>query len=1116
MIKKRFSKNRLVRLVFGCLFAIISIFGMMALPMSSAYAEPESQTTVETTTETTGDVSCEKSLGAVAWLVCPSTGKMTKAVDWLYDKIEDILVINPVEMKDGTPIYEVWKYARGITNIVFIILLLVVVYSQLTGVGISNYGVKKILPKLIIVAILVNLSFIICSLAVDLSNIIGGGLRGLLTSVEESAMATMQISESDYYMSMSEMYASMAAGTAFSFGAIVIAVETGIIWMLIPVVLGAIVAVASGLITIAMRQAVVVLLIMIAPLAIVAYMLPNVEKWFKKWKDLFIKMLVFYPMFSLLFGASSLAGGAIIASSSDSFGLILGMAVKIFPLFFSWSLMKMSGTFLGTINAKINGLAAAPLAASRMWASSRRELTNQKFLASGNAYAPSLRLRQYLSDRKIAREEEIKEHAETVKNRGLAYAAMKNYKKDGTPTREGEEAYEMQARNMQYQRTVLRHKNNMNKGLGQLEAVRLHSSVAQKARLDKLDVANMNEADYLKIEQARAEKIDYDNAMGFHKRMEDAVNAHFDALNATDAKYKMHDINDRIAAMERYGVASEIMEGNALNIQYGAAYAAQAYDAQAKIIMTKFQKYFELTPPTKDVVTRLREFSRLNIGTDGRIKAVDNIDAIISGLRILNQRGDTDLVKGIIDDVMDARYGGVELGTHASQALASFLMFDVKDNDPFLRRFGKYINLETARAYDNNDRKAMNVTYDEYVRGYHEEPDGTIMYAKKDMRKLVEGTSLDNIERTALSNLDESLKKAYGFDASDKKKAWDVKGWLKKREEIQTAFEPAFLSASLKWLSGSEQMNSGVKFWTGYDLKQQKDSNGRIVVDGQGDPVYDLTPVWESEEFAGHEEEVEKYFRRKTGDYLKDQTTGQVLGMRTDYRDPTAEHLIEMYLNDDSGDESSDERRHKYEAAIAEIQTRYGNEPLDKAKELRAKDLKKLKMDIAGRQFKKIMGETGKLAQIFRTRRSGTAINAKDWLRGWAGLDDEEGLYREVEKYEEKNKEERRQQGGVDFGGGDDDDSMRVFKKSRRAEIRNELDEMWNDHSGEDVTAAEFYEMAIEAIKGWFGDGSSLIQIEFEKFYDRRKDDAGLEAYTLKDELYKLLLDPSKYPDAHS
>ena len=58
--------------------------------------------------------------------------------------------------------YEGWNTFRDIANVIFVILLMVVIFSQLTGVGIDNYGIKKILPKLIIAAILINLSYLIC------------------------------------------------------------------------------------------------------------------------------------------------------------------------------------------------------------------------------------------------------------------------------------------------------------------------------------------------------------------------------------------------------------------------------------------------------------------------------------------------------------------------------------------------------------------------------------------------------------------------------------------------------------------------------------------------------------------------------------------------------------------------------------------------------------------------------------------------------------------------------------------------------------------------------------------------------------------------------------------
>ena len=866
-----------------------------------------------------------------------------------------------------------------------------------------------------------------------MSNIVGDSLRGVFTAVGEAAIAPTTATELsvEARLSYAGAYDALAGGTALAIGAGVIAFEGGAIWMLIPTVLGAIVAVASGLITIALRQAVVALLIMISPLAMVAMILPNTEDLFKKWKKLLTQMLVFYPMFSLLFGASQLAGFAIIASATDGFGLLLGMAVQIFPLFFSWSLMKMSGTFLGNINARMRGLAAGPLATNRAWADSHRQLSKQKHLASGRAYTPSLRLMQFLNNRKVAREEEISEYATTVKNRGLAYNVARKYNKNGTPNREAEEDYELQARNMRYAEVVERHKNNMNKGLGQLEAVKLNASAAQRARLDRLDVMNVNAADALFTEKARGEKIEYENAVGRHNRFEAAVNAHMDDENGFEKDadgnfvldadgqrikkkdYRLHFKNqaEYEVAANRYKALGEIMEGGELDVQFAAASAAHAYDSQAKIIMTKFQKYFELTPPTRDVRYRLEEFSRyakqLEDGTFSG-KAVDNIDAIVSGLRILNQRGDTDFLKDILDDLLDEKYGGVKLGTHASQSLASFLMFEVKDNDPYLRRFGKYINLETARMYDKNKRQKETVDYDEYVKGYHTEPDGTTMYAKRGMAKLMEGTSLDGIERTALDNYDKSLRKAY----TDENGNLDLEAYEKKRKEVDTATAPQFISANLKFLSGSEQISSAVKSKTGFFAKQNAETG-----------EYTMMPIWEDAEeaarlFSAYETpeekaqakgKMEKWYRDQTLQYLRDQTPAQILGLRSDYYVPLIEHLSEAYLYDDDGNEIP-ERIRERKALEDEVAARYGGLDSKEAKDA----LFAAKKGDAGQMFREVLYRKGKLGQIEKSKRSGAANNAKDWVRELLLLDSDSGLR---EWIVEREQADRMANGGSDNGG---------------------------------------------------------------------------------------------------
>ena len=147
-------------------------------------------TTEGNSSENHEPATCTSQIGAIGWLICPTTGLLAKGIDALYGLIQGLLDVKPLEMKGDSPIYQVWSYMRNIANICFIIFLLVIIYSQITGYGINNYGVKKSLPRLIVTAMVVNFSFLFCAIAVDISNILGNGLKDLLAGIAESAISS--------------------------------------------------------------------------------------------------------------------------------------------------------------------------------------------------------------------------------------------------------------------------------------------------------------------------------------------------------------------------------------------------------------------------------------------------------------------------------------------------------------------------------------------------------------------------------------------------------------------------------------------------------------------------------------------------------------------------------------------------------------------------------------------------------------------------------------------------------------------------------------------------------------------------------------------------------------
>lgn len=395
---KKSLRIRLKNAIFGVLFAFFGVFGLAVSPVLSApvYAEPESsESSGNNASENTANVeTCYDQVPGVGWLICPNTSILGKAIDAIYSQIEKLLVVEPVSFEGSSPIYQIWQIMRDITNIVFIIFLLIVVYSQITGIGISNYGIKKALPKLIIAAILVNLSYILCAIAVDLSNIFGASIRGLFENVQMQAIDAGGIGD------ISALNWTRLTGALIGGGAVAGIAIIHFIWPLIAALIGAIISVLIGLITLGLRQALVTILVMISPVAFVCYLLPNTEKWFKKWKDVFISMIIFYPMFSFLFGASQLAGWALIASavnSGSAFMLIVGMAVQVLPLILAIALMKMSGTILGAVSNRLSNLANRPREGIGKLAAQNHELSRLRRI--NNSTMPSARLQRYLDKR---------------------------------------------------------------------------------------------------------------------------------------------------------------------------------------------------------------------------------------------------------------------------------------------------------------------------------------------------------------------------------------------------------------------------------------------------------------------------------------------------------------------------------------------------------------------------------------------------------------------------------------------------------------------------------------------------------------------------------------------
>ena len=341
---------------------------------------------IESPSENSTGTSCD--VQGIGWIICPLSNWLADGIDYMYSALQEFLKTKPLETTNqNSGIYLAWVIMRNISNVAFIVAFLVIIYSQLTSVGISNYGVKKMLPRLVIAAVLVNLSFTFCAVLLDLSNVTGYAFQDAFMGIKNTIST---VGENTSTWTWSEVISTALSNGALAVGAgyaVSLALTTEILPMLVPAATLAGLTLLFILLIMAARQALIIILIIVSPLAFVCYLLPGTEKWFKKWRDLFFTMLVFFPAFAVVFGGAQLAGILIIQNASGSNGAImhvLGMLVQIIPLAITPLIMKFSGGVLGKFAGFVNDKNKGLYDRSKNYAKDRRETIKNKKLANPN------------------------------------------------------------------------------------------------------------------------------------------------------------------------------------------------------------------------------------------------------------------------------------------------------------------------------------------------------------------------------------------------------------------------------------------------------------------------------------------------------------------------------------------------------------------------------------------------------------------------------------------------------------------------------------------------------------------------------------------------------------
>ncbi len=269
------------------------------------------------TTSNTGSKSETCAVEKIGWFLCPVMEQSAKISDKAFAFLaNNFLRTDPQLVGNNNGTKTAWEIARNLANVMFIIAFLAIIVSQVTGMGINNYGIKKMLPRLIVAAIAVNVSYYICQLIVDLTNILGYEIQNALAGISNSLGPSV--------FGNVAQYGAVNHETGLGNGLTAIAVGvlglTSIVFLimgpLLAVVMMVIITVITIIVILLLRKALIVLLVVVSPIAFVLYLLPNTEKLFSKWLHMFTQILLIFPVVGLLFGAGQLASTIILVSGA--------------------------------------------------------------------------------------------------------------------------------------------------------------------------------------------------------------------------------------------------------------------------------------------------------------------------------------------------------------------------------------------------------------------------------------------------------------------------------------------------------------------------------------------------------------------------------------------------------------------------------------------------------------------------------------------------------------------------------------------------------------------------------------------------------------------------------
>jgi hypothetical protein len=322
----------------------------------------------------------------LTWIICPVVDTLVGIVETLDNVITDQLTFesNDVYNSDSTTAYRsAWSSMRNIALGLLVAAGLVILISQALGMEILDaYTIRKSLPRLLVATVLITLSWPLMKFALDFTNDLGVGIRHLIYAPFAKLDNGLDISFDSGVANI--FFGSLAAGGVAAAAPVAWFVGLGGIGGLLAYLGTAALGVFIAILVLILRQVLIIMLLLFAPIAIMAYILPNTQRVYKLWWESFSKILLMFPLIAA-FIATGRVFSAIAIHNGGALNQLIGFVAYFAPYFLIPLTFKFAGGALRQIGGFVNDRGKGGFDRLRNFRGNRRKSGVQR-IQTGNVF----------------------------------------------------------------------------------------------------------------------------------------------------------------------------------------------------------------------------------------------------------------------------------------------------------------------------------------------------------------------------------------------------------------------------------------------------------------------------------------------------------------------------------------------------------------------------------------------------------------------------------------------------------------------------------------------------------------------------------------------------------